>query len=113
MGLLNTRLGSVCWDWLAELPFAIIVDVMEGIRGTVTSRASALYRKIWDVALKSPDGSAVTIITPFCGARRCVDECESAVDGNEFVNKSSVNLHCRNNLRFGYWGELALGLGRL
>jgi len=42
-----------------------MVWVMLGIRGTVTSRARALYRRIWDVALKSPCGSAATIMTAF------------------------------------------------
>lgn len=95
-------LGSGCWKWPLALPLDKIVDVIEGIRGTVTSRANALYRKIWDVALKSPNGSAVTIITAFCGARRWTAECETALEGNEFVNKSSVSLHCRNSLKFGY-----------
>ncbi len=102
-------LGSGGWNWLTPLPLDRIVDVIEGIRGTVTSRANALYRKIWDVALKSPNGSAVTIITPFCGARRWAAECEAEVEGNEFVNNSSVNLHCRNSLRFGCCDELAPG----
>lgn len=45
--------------WLLKLlqAFALaerMVCVMDGIRGTVTSRANALYLNIWDVALKSP-----------------------------------------------------------
>lgn len=44
----------------------IIVLVVDGILGTVTSLASAEYLKIWLVALKSPLGSAVTIMIAFC-----------------------------------------------
>ena len=42
-----------------------IVLETEGMRGTVTSRARAEYRRICDVALKSPRGSAVTIMIAF------------------------------------------------
>ena len=45
-------------------------EKMLGIRGTVTSRARALYRRICEVALKSPRGSAVTIMTAFWGVLR-------------------------------------------
>lgn len=72
-----------------------MVVVMEGMRGTVTSRARALYRKICDVALKSPNGSAVTIMTPFCGFRRGAWGCNDEDVGNELENRSSVSLHCR------------------
>ena len=54
----DTGLEHGC-GWLLKLLQAIglvarMVCVMEGIRGTVTSRANALYLKIWEVALKSP-----------------------------------------------------------
>lgn len=48
-----------------------MVDVTDGIRGTVISRARAEYRRICEVALKSPSGSAVTIIIAFWGLRLC------------------------------------------
>lgn len=60
-------LGAYC-DW-GRFGYAgwlfKIVDVIDGTLGTVISRARALYRRICDVALKSPKGSAVTIITAF------------------------------------------------
>ena len=55
---------------LLAVPTAVdpvmMVLVVDGMRGTVTSRASAEYLKIWLVALKSPRGSAVTIMIAFC-----------------------------------------------
>ena len=73
-----------------------MVAVMDGMRGTVTSRARALYRRICEVALKSPRGSAVTIMTPRWRFRRgawlLLDDDEE--EGKEFENSSSVSLHC-------------------
>jgi hypothetical protein len=58
-GLYSERFGYAgCW-------LLSMVCVIDGIRGTVISLARALYRKICDVALKSPRGSAVTIMTAF------------------------------------------------
>jgi hypothetical protein len=54
----------------AEFAAGVGFEKMLGILGTVTSRARALYRRICDVALKSPRGSAVTIMTAFWGFRR-------------------------------------------
>lgn len=89
---------------------ARIVDVTDGIRGTVISRARAEYRRIWEVALKSPRGSAVTIMTAFCGLRGGAgwlwwEECwDEVVDvwGKELEKRSSVSLHCRKGTRFGF-----------
>ena len=92
--------------WAGALTWALarMVAVMEGMRGTVTSRARALYRRICDVALKSPSGSAVTIMTPFWGLRRPTEEeaCAAEGDRNEFEKRSSVSLHCRNGTRLGW-----------
>jgi hypothetical protein len=81
-----------------------MVEETDGMRGTVISRASAEYRRIWEVALKSPKGSAVTIIVAFCGFR-CV-ECgvweEELADGKEFEKRSSVSLHWRKGTKFGF-----------
>ena len=67
-------MGEEQGPWLVRgtvaTALASIVCVMEGMRGTVISRARALYRRIWEVALKSPCGSAVTIMTAFWGFRR-------------------------------------------
>ena len=80
---------------------ANIVWVIEGIRGTVISRASALYRRIWDVALKSPWGSAVTTMTAFWGFRRVEYDWLRVGDGNELEKSSSVSLHCRKGTTLG------------
>lgn len=82
-----------------------MVEETEGMRGTVISRARAEYRRIWEVALKSPRGSAVTIIIAFWGFR---EECgagvvELDVEGKEFEKRSSVSLHWRKGTRFGFY----------
>lgn len=74
---------------------------MLGMRGTVTSRAKVLYRRICDVALKSPRGSAVTIMTAFWGLRRWEAEWVTEWDGKELENSSSVSLHCRKGTTLG------------
>ena len=73
----------------------------------MTSRARALYLRICDVALKSPTGSAVTIMTPFWGLRRTAEEeveeaCAAEGERNEFEKSSSVSLHRRNGTRLGW-----------
>src|SRR5688572_14757028 len=80
---------------------ARMVVVIEGMRGTVTSRARALYRRICEVALKSPRGSAVTIMTPFWGFRRGPCAWELDEEGKELENSSSVSLHWRYGTMFG------------
>ena len=79
-----------------------MVLVIEGTRGTATSRARALYRRICDVALKSPRGSAVTIITPRWGLRRGDCDCVEEDEGKELENSSSVSLHCLKGTVLGY-----------
>ena len=83
-----------------------IVWVILGMRGTVISRARALYRRICEVALKSPWGSAVTIITAFWGLHRTEVEYD-VVEGNELEKSSSVSLHCLNGTTFG-WDRVSI-----
>jgi hypothetical protein len=55
------------------------------------------------VALKSPRGSAVTIIVAFCGFLCVVCGVweEEVADGKEFEKRSSVSLHWRKGTRLG------------
>lgn len=54
------------------------------------------------MALKSPRGSAVTIIVAFWGLRWLVWEVDVEVEGKEFEKRSSVSLHWRKGTRFGW-----------
>lgn len=76
----------------------MMAEVVEGMRGTVTSRAIAEYLRIWEVALKSPQASAVTTMIDFWGWWWFV--VREVVEGNEFEKSSSVSLHWRNGTTF-------------
>jgi len=76
------------------------VEVVEGMRGTVTSRAKAEYRRIWEVALKSPLGSAVTIMIDFWGEWVWWWRLGAVWGAKELEKSSSVSLHWRKGTRF-------------
>lgn len=79
------------------------VEVMLGMRGIVTSRARALYRRICEVALTSPWGSAVTIMTPLWAFRlgTTLAVYDDDVVEKELLNRSSVILHWRKGITLG------------